>query len=577
MKNVRIAVSLLFCLVASLVHAVEVMEVQEVGFNASKNYENPYLDVDLWVTLSGPRGENYHVPAFWDGGDRFRVRLVATSPGKWSWSTGAATNDPGLDNKSGSFSAIAASEAQKKANPNLRGFIRPRGTTLEYADGKPFFFTADTVWVAFTKIFPWQTEGIAGISFQDYFGERKRQGFNGVNVIASYPTDTTESAEAVWAREVRGQKISETGLTPFKIVSDKADYTQVNPKYWQETDKKMKYFSDNGFVPFLESVRRHEIWPRKSTAQKNAFTNYTRYLIARYGCYNMIYSWLHWDTVNQVYPDWLPLVENAHAYLKTKNGTGQLPYGQPRTAMAYGSSLQTWAKDDPELLDLHNVSNKYRDERMYLWLREIFRSSPQRPAINVEPYYPAVPVGSVEGLDSTEMAQFQMYGSVLNGGFGGHAWGDAYFGGIAFWIDKKTPIPADERQQKHALTKWKSAGMGHLKDFVLDEGHDYRLLKPASDTHLGDSHGDMHALAISKDNKSFALGFCMKGFPVTSVKKLPPNREYLFEWWNVEDGGWQESTICKTDDSGTLTWPNVPDASRNWGYRIRLKNLPEGN
>ncbi len=572
MKTLRLVTCVCFCFIALRAQAVEVMQVNEVSFNASRSYSNPYLDVDLWVTLSGPSGETYLVPAFWDGEDVFRVRLVATSPGQWSWSTGTTTNDSGLDNKSGSYIATATTKTQKQENPNRRGFIRTRGATLEYADGTPYFFTADTVWVAFTKIFPWNAEGIAGISFQDYFSQRKRQGFNGVNVIASYPTDTTTSAEGVWAREVRGQKVSETGLTPFEIVLDQADYTRIHPEYWQETDKKMEYLSDNGFVPFFESVRRHEVWPRKSTAQKNAFTNYTRYLIARYGCYNMIYSWLHWDTVDRVYPDWLPLVKNAHAYLKAKNGTGNLPYGQPRTAMAYGSSLKTWAKDEPALLDLHNVSNKYRDERMYLWLREMYRNSPQHPAMNVEPYYPAVPVGEVEGLDATEMAQFQMYGSVLNGGFGGHAWGDAYFGGVAFWIDKKYPIPADERQQKHALTKWKSSGMMHLKNFVLDEGHDYRVLKPASDTHLGNSHGDMHALAISSDNKSFALGFCTKGFPTSFVKGLPPNRDYLFAWWDVETGRWQDATTIKTDKNGKLRWPRVPDPLRNWAFRIRLKD-----
>ncbi len=568
-KTFALASLLLSIAIAPRVHAIGVMEVNEVSFNAAKNYSNPYMDVDLWVTLSGPNGESYFVPAFWDGGAVFRVRLVATSAGQWTWSTGTKTNDSGLDGQSGAFVATKATEAQKQANPNRRGFIRVNGTTLEYADGTPFFFTADTVWTAFTKIFPWNSAGIAGISFQDYFLERKKQGFNGVNVLASYPTDTTSSAEKVWAKQVQKQKISEGGLAPFKIVSDQADYTRINPQYWQETDQKMQFLSDHGFITFFESVRRHEEWPRMNATQKKAFTNYTRYLWARYGCYNMIYSWLHWDTVDAVYPDWLPLVENAHAYLKSMNGTGQMPYGQPRSAMAYGSSLETWAKDEPALLDVHNVSNKYRDERMYLWLRDMYWASPQLPAMNVEPYYPAVPVGEVAGLDATQMAQFQMYGSVLNGGFAGHAWGDAYFGGIAFWIDNKYPIPTNERQQKHSLTKWKSYAMKHLKDFMLDKEHDYRILKPASDTHLGNSHGDMHALAVSSDDESFALGLSTKGFPPTFVKGLKPDSDYIFEWWHVENGGWQGTTTLKSDSKGVLNWPNVPDKSRNWGYRVR--------
>ena len=79
-----------------------VYEVVEVTFNADKTYVNPYVDVDLWVDLTGPGG-TYKIPAFWDGGNTFRVRLVATEPGKWTWSSGNKTGDNGLDGKNRVF------------------------------------------------------------------------------------------------------------------------------------------------------------------------------------------------------------------------------------------------------------------------------------------------------------------------------------------------------------------------------------------------------------------------------------------------------------------------------------------
>src|SRR5210317_1662417 len=103
--------------------AIHVNEVVEETFTANKTYDNLYLDVDLWVDLTGPGG-NYRIPAFWDGGKTFRVRLVATRPGRWQWSTGNRTGDSGLDNKYGSFKAAAWTEAEKETNPNRRGFIR---------------------------------------------------------------------------------------------------------------------------------------------------------------------------------------------------------------------------------------------------------------------------------------------------------------------------------------------------------------------------------------------------------------------------------------------------------------------
>jgi len=99
-----------------------VYEVVEKTFIANKTYVNPYVDVDLWVDLTGPDGM-YKIPAFWDGENTFRVRLVATEPGKWTWSSGKKTGDNGLDGKRGSFTAVAWTEAEKKA-----GDRRPKRT-----------------------------------------------------------------------------------------------------------------------------------------------------------------------------------------------------------------------------------------------------------------------------------------------------------------------------------------------------------------------------------------------------------------------------------------------------------------
>ena len=49
-----------------------VYEVVEETFNANKAHANAYVDVDLWVTLTGPGG-TYKVPAFWEEAP-FRVR-----------------------------------------------------------------------------------------------------------------------------------------------------------------------------------------------------------------------------------------------------------------------------------------------------------------------------------------------------------------------------------------------------------------------------------------------------------------------------------------------------------------------
>lgn len=552
--------------------SVHVFEVVEETFTARNTYSNPYTGVDLWVKLSGPGG-SYTIPAFWDGGNTFRVRLVATAPGSWSWSTGDETGDRGLDNKSGTFEAVAWKETDLELNPNRRGFIRVAddNRTLEYADGTPFFYTGDTWWCMFTGIYAWDSDDcLAGISFQKAVGLRKAQGFNGMNIIACFPGDVIKG---IWDKSTHGQKVAEDGSTPFEIEDPDdpvhgVDYTRINPRYWQQADLKMKHLWENGFAPFMESVRRHEQWYSEKEEERNAFVNYIRYLWARYGCYNMIFSWVHWDWDPGVLDEWKSMVNMAYDAL------GKMPYGQPRTAMAWGSSLTTWCVEPGavplEAFDLHNVSNKNRDYVMYGWLRMIFNHEVPKPGINVEPFYPGWgPKHNrpPEGLNECTMAQFQMYGSVLNGGFAGHSWGDTYYAGVAtnpIDIPGESISPGDPHV--NGFNRWCAASMGNLKKFILDPGHDHGQLVPATTTHLADTLFEWRVLALYPD-QSLGLGFIAANHKKTDLVDLWPDTSYKMEWWDVDVGRWTGENRITADSEGRLTLPDKPD-DRGWAYRI---------
>jgi len=111
---------------ADQAHAtVHVWEKVEITLTAKNAYDNPYAGVDVWIQLQGPGGFDKRVWGFWDGGSTFRVRVVAQTPGRWTWATGSSVDDPGLRGQRGSFTARAWSEEEKRANPNRRGFLRP--------------------------------------------------------------------------------------------------------------------------------------------------------------------------------------------------------------------------------------------------------------------------------------------------------------------------------------------------------------------------------------------------------------------------------------------------------------------
>ena len=552
---------------------VHVYEVVEESFTAAKTYDNPYMDVDLWIDLHGPEGQAIRIPAFWDGGQSFKVRMIATTPGTWSWSTGSSTGDKGLDRKKGSFGAVDWTEQEKTENPNRRGIIRVSGNgrALEYPDGTPFFLTGDTWWSAYTKIYSWSSaEGKAGISFQDAVALRKAQGFNSVAIISCYPSDTKVN---LWQEALHGEKIGEDGSTPFEMHNDTvnpANFLRINPGYFQLADQKFRHFWDNGFVPLLETVRRHEKWYVEDEAERDAFTNFVKYLWARWGCYNMIFDWLHWDNDPSVYASWLPMVKDAYDEL------GDMPYGTLKTAMSFITCLTSWYKDIPQAMDVNNVSNWPRTTEQFDHQIDLFNIDPPLPTLNIEPFYPGWVHPTSGGLSHTEFAMLIAYGSVLNGGLAGHVWGDIYWGGVATrtyregsrnYADEGIDIAAAEPHVE-GLNKFKAGRMGKLKDFMLDPGHDYRQLVPATFTHLEDHQDKTIALAIN-DSAGEALGYVSSNRTErVAIKDFPPNEDYTLQWWDIDKGQWQGETVVTTSAAGTAQLPDTPDENRSWAFRL---------
>ena len=95
--------------------------------------------------------------AFGMGARHFHLRLVATEPGNWTWESGSDPEDPGLAGKSGSFTAVSWTEAEKTENPLRRGFFKATENqhALEYADGTPFLIIGDTWYSLGANRFMW--------------------------------------------------------------------------------------------------------------------------------------------------------------------------------------------------------------------------------------------------------------------------------------------------------------------------------------------------------------------------------------------------------------------------------------
>jgi hypothetical protein len=605
---------------------VRVWETQEINLESSREYPNAYYDVDCWIELTGP-GFERRVYGFWDGGRTFKVRFVATAAGGWTWRTGSnQPDDTGLNTGEGSLRAIDWSEPEKSENPNRRGFVRAskNGHALRYADGSPFFLVGDTWLAASTWRLPWKgvraVDGYvpnAGISFEEAVAYRKTQGYNSVSFIAAFPNWAADHRGATFANKdgvylrnawekfghwaARG-KIStadgaittakdmgdENGERPFEMFVDReglANFDRINPAYFRSLDRKMRHLSDQGFVPFLETVRRDHGPSWKAYFDFNrSYGRFVQYLVARYGAYNLVFSGIHLDWIPKDYS--LTGAEFNEALTQHWKTYGPLPFGQPYTTLIDSSTYKVFGHaDKAPWLTMHTVGNKPRNHAIYASLEEIFGLTPAYPAANLEPYYAGWnhainrPGGETPVPDSDRdnyLARAMMYGSVLSGALAGHVYGTAAYDVTS------TDEPAGWRPHIWTAMRYKSgAQMKHLRDFVLSAGDRYQDLLLANEDL--DPRATPSSLADGLDgwtfmmrtaDRDYALLYFELDAPRSQLKGFTANQKYRWSWFNPRTGEWSQAVNVTANIKGELATPNFPVGTsgniQDWAAKLSL-------
>jgi hypothetical protein len=592
-------------------------EVVEITLLAEKQYSNPYTDVTCWVELEGPEFSK-RVYGFWDGANIFKVRVVATQPGKWHWkSSSDQPADNGLNNKHGDFEAVGWPEKDLAQNPNRHGFVRPSksGHALQYADGTPFFMIGDTWLAAATWRLPFRNaispatyEPGPGIGFEDAVTYRKKQGFNSVSMIACFPNweadenaNTYADSNGIFVRNAwekfgylvkDGQMTSkdmrdESGNKPFAMSQKHkgvADFNRITPEYFQSLDKKMQYLSEQGFIPLLESVRRDNCPTWKAYFDFNeSYSRYIQYLISRYGAYNILFSGIHLDWIPKEYSLTADEFNEALTYHLKKYGP--MPFGQPYTTLINNSTFTQFGHgQNCPWLTMHSVGNNPRDHRVSAMLDTLFKLTPAYPAINFEPYYTGwdhslnKPHGERPAANSVRDNYFtrsMMYVSVLSGGLSGHVHGTAAYDMTT------TGEPAGFRPHIWDALKYESATyMRHLGEFIMSEGEKYQTLEPAQeDIAPRKASGsfedglDGWSYMMRNAEKDFAMLYFENGSVKPVLKGFFPDKQYSLTWYDPRNGEWEKPQTLKTDNQGALTIPFFPDSKNpsvtDWALKIK--------
>jgi hypothetical protein len=593
---------------------VHVWEKQELTFRAAHPSANPYTNVEVWVDLRGP-GFDRRCYGFWDGSNVFRVRIVATSPGRWTWRSGSSPEDAGLAGQTGQFTAVEWTEKEKADVPTRRGFIRPtpNGHAFEYADHTPFLLLGDTWYAAATFRFKWNDDDRERpigpeAGFKDYVRLRESQGFNSVAIIAAFPNWANDTApwdvwldkaadisvRSAWVdqgdianRKPRAQwhakDMSNEGGRAFFFPGRVPGYEQVfpdvdriNPDYFKQLDRKIDYLNAHGFIPMIEVARRDvtSCWARFYDWPQS-YSRYIQYVWSRYQANNCLFSPVHFD--------WPEMTASPQQLNQAANRViqeyGPPPFGTLVSCNASVSSLLDFGGPrENHWLTYHQIGNG-REHDYYWYLTEIFHSDPSRPALNGEPYYSGMAdkryalykYGAPGGTEADDRdVRSGMYGSFLSGGLAGHV-----YGAEGIW---GADIEPGSSPFMWEAFKWNSANqMKYLQTFAFSEGSRYQDLVPdanlvsPSETHI--TKGFLGwAYCARTPARDFFLAYFEKDCPNhTLIRGAAPLAVYRAQWFDPRSGSWSNA------GTGTLKanvwgWINVPDfpTADDWGLKLTL-------
>jgi hypothetical protein len=260
--------SLLFGAAAAAVSAQSrrgaAREINEWIFVSAKPYKDPFNDIELDAIVRDARGREQRVPAYWAGGQEWRVRYAADAAGRYAFETACSdTSNQDLHGRRGELEVTP----YDGANPLLsRGPLRvaPSHRYLEHADGTPFFWLADTWWMALSKRLHWPAD------FTRLAADRVGKGFTVVQIVAGLYPDMPQF-------DPRGA--NEAGF-PWA-----ADYARINPAYFDMADLRIQHLVDRGIAPCIVGCWGYYL-PILGMARMK---RHWRYLIARWGAHPAIW------------------------------------------------------------------------------------------------------------------------------------------------------------------------------------------------------------------------------------------------------------------------------------------------
>lgn len=373
----------------------------EISLDARADHRDPFNTVQLDVLFTPPNGHKMRVPAFWAGGNQWKVRYASPVVGIHKFQSECSdTNDSGLHGVTGQLrvDAYAGDNPLYKHGPIQ---VAPNRRYFQHADGTPFFWLGDTWWMGLCHRMHWPDE------FKTLAADRKQKGFNVIQLVAGlypdmHPFDPRGANEAGFPWEEK--------------------YGRIRPEYFDLADRRIQYLVDQGFTPCIVGGWGY-FMPWMGVDKVN---QHWRYLIARYGALPV--TWcaageanLPWYLVKGFPYDDRKQVSQWTEVLRYIRETD--PYHRPLTIhpTGIGRLSARHATDDATLLDFDMLQTPHGQREAVgptvQTVQQSYADKPIMPVINGEAAY--------EMLGDSLPTQWtrQMFWLCMTGGAAGHTYG----------------------------------------------------------------------------------------------------------------------------------------------------------
>jgi hypothetical protein len=377
-------------------HSVQPWREVELTLTAAHTYINGYTDVDVWVDFTHSTGQILRRPAFWDGGQTWKVRFASPyATGTWSWQSVARVADAGLVGHTGTITCVPGDDTPHRFYRHGFWRMSPGGRNVIHADGRPALVCGDTAWAL-----PWRA---TPAQVTVYAADRHAKGFNAVLLMTVQPD--------MDARGPQQRGVDESFAIGFADLVD-GHINQLEPAYFQYMDKLMDILVAHQIVPVLQPVFMGFGWKGLRVAgpvlPPAEYARYCRYLVARYGARPVIYL------VGGDGSGYEASVAAGGAEVEAWDA-----YAQP-TGIHYRPHADNCAHQDAAWLDFQWCQTGHSGEHIPERVADMWRNTPVKAVANGEPTYEN---GVVPGRAAGWWQGHEAWSNLLAGGTMGVIYG----------------------------------------------------------------------------------------------------------------------------------------------------------